>query len=85
MHIRTLLTLSALILFSVCPAVAQQTSLQDLVNRAAQTTIDRFAAQKLEEKQLSITLIDLRDPSHPVTASFHGNAGTRDCYKADTA
>jgi beta-lactamase class A len=50
-----------------------QTSLQDLVNRAAKTTIDRFADKKLEEKNLSITLIDLRDPTHPVTASFRGN------------
>jgi beta-lactamase class A len=48
-------------------------SLQDLVNRAARTTLDRFADKKLEEKQLSITLIDLRDSQHPVTASFRGN------------
>lgn len=73
MHIRNLLTVTALILFSVSQAVAQQTSLQDLVNRAARTTIDRFAPQKLEEKHLSITLIDMRDPARPVTASFRGN------------
>ena len=73
MHIRTWLTLGLLILISVSHAAAQQTSLQDLVNRAAKTTIDRFASQKLEEKQLSITLIDLRDSSRPVTASFRGN------------
>jgi beta-lactamase class A len=48
-------------------------SLKDLVNRAARTTLDRFADKKLEEKQLSITLIDLRDSQHPVTASFRGN------------
>jgi beta-lactamase class A len=48
-------------------------TLQDLVNRAAKTTLDRFADKKLEEKQLSITLIDLRDAQHPVTASFRGN------------
>ena len=48
-------------------------TLQDLVNRAAKTTLDRFAPKKLEEKQLSITLIDLRDAQHPVTASFRGN------------
>ena len=48
-------------------------SLQDLVTRAAKTTLDRFAPKKLEEKQLSITLIDLRDAQHPVTASFRGN------------
>jgi len=77
MQIKTLPALCALILFSFAQAasqqVAQQTSLQDLVNRAARTTIDRFAAQKLEDKQLSITLIDLRNPDRPVTASFRGN------------
>jgi beta-lactamase class A len=74
MQIKTLPALCALILFSVSQVAAQQqTSLQDLVNRAAKTTLDRFVAQKLEEKQLSITLIDLRDPRHPVTAGFRGN------------
>ena len=73
MQIRTLPALCALILFSISHTAAQQTSLQDLVNRAARTTLDRFAAQKLEEKQLSITLIDLRNPARPITASFRGN------------
>jgi beta-lactamase class A len=73
MHIRSFLTACALILFSISGAVAQQASLQDLVNRAAKTALDRFAAQKLEEKQLSITLIDMRNPARPVTASFRGN------------
>src|ERR1044072_8175958 len=54
-------------------AAAQQPSLQELVNRAAKTTLDRFADKKLQESELSITLIDLRDPKRPVTASFHGN------------
>ena len=73
MQIKTLPALCAFILFSVSQAFSQQTSLQDLVDRAARTTIERFAAQKLEDKQLSLTLIDLRDPQHPVTASFRGN------------
>lgn len=73
MHIRTPLALCALILISISQATAQQTSLQDLVNRAARTTLDRFAAQKLEDKHLSITLIDLRDQQRPLTASFRGN------------
>ena len=73
MPIKTLLTLCLLLLCSVSNAFSQQTSLQDLVDRAAKTTIERFAAQKLEDKQLSITLIDLRDAQHPVTASFRGN------------
>ena len=52
---------------------AQQPSLQDLVSRAAKTTLDRFADKKLQETELSITLIDLRDLKRPVTASFHGD------------
>lgn len=50
-----------------------QASLQALVDKAARETIAKFAGKKLEEKQLSITLIDLRDPARPVTASFRGN------------
>jgi len=48
-------------------------TLQDLVNEAAHTTLTTFADKKLTENQLSITLVDLRDPRHPVTASFRGN------------
>src|SRR2546425_4624661 len=48
-------------------------SLQDLVNDAAHTALMKFADKKLTEAQLSITLIDLRDPQHPVFASFRGN------------
>jgi beta-lactamase class A len=48
-------------------------TLQSLVDESAKTTLAKFADKKLEEKQLSITLIDLRDPQHPATASFRGN------------
>jgi beta-lactamase class A len=48
-------------------------TLQSLVDQAAQKTLAKFADKKLEEKQLSITLIDLRDPQHPAQASFRGN------------
>ena len=48
-------------------------NLQDLVNRAAKTALERFVDKKLEEKQLSITLIDLRDSQRPVTVSYRGN------------
>jgi beta-lactamase class A len=48
-------------------------TLQSLVDEAARTTLGKFADKKLEEKQLSITLIDLRDPAHPEQASFRGN------------
>src|SRR5262249_2849957 len=48
-------------------------SLQELVNEAARAALTRFADKKLTESQLSITLIDLRDPQHPAQASFRGN------------
>ena len=53
--------------------VGSQAALQALVDKAARETVAKFADKKLEEKQLSITLIDLRDPQRPVTASFRGN------------
>jgi len=64
-----------LLLLATIPSLAQQPkpSLQDVVDRAARTTLDHFADKKLDAKQLSITLIDMRDPQHPVTASFRGN------------
>jgi len=70
--IKTIVVLAAILTISAS-VPAQQTSLQDLVNRAAKTTLDRFADKKLQDSELSITLIDLRDPARPVTASFHGN------------
>ncbi|PWT89840.1 MAG: serine hydrolase [Blastocatellia bacterium] len=73
MRIKTLTAICALLVISVFEVNAQQTTLQDLVNRAAKTTLDKFADKKLTEAQLSITLINLRDAAHPVTASFHGN------------
>src|SRR5882762_4325390 len=53
--------------------VMRAAGLQALVNQAAQTALEKFADKKLTEAQLSITLIDLRDAQHPVTASFRGN------------
>jgi beta-lactamase class A len=48
-------------------------TLQELVDKAAHQTLEKFADKKLSENQLSITLVDLRDPQHPVTAGFRGN------------
>ena len=70
--IKSLIVLVAVLTISAS-AVAQQSPLQDLVNRAAKTTLERFADKKLQENELSITLIDLRDSKRPVTASFRGN------------
>lgn len=60
------------ILLAISTSIHAQ-SLQDLVDRAAKTALERFADKKLQESELSITLIDLRDPKRPQTASFHGN------------
>ncbi|HVI70747.1 MAG TPA: serine hydrolase [Pyrinomonadaceae bacterium] len=71
--LKSLLSICLLLSLSISAVAQQGTSLQDLVNRAAKTTLDRFADKKLAEDQLSITLIDLRDAKHPETASFRGN------------
>ena len=78
--------LSIIALISVCAAMPVRPSplraktdskpevnLQALVNEAAHAAFEKFADKKLTESQLSITLIDLRDPKQPVTASFRGN------------
>ncbi len=54
-------------------AVKRAENLQTLVDSAARTTLAKFADKKLTQDQLSITLIDLRDPQHPGMASFRGN------------
>jgi Beta-lactamase enzyme family len=51
----------------------RERTLQALVNEAARTTLEKFADKNLKADQLSITLIDLRDARHPVTASYRGN------------
>ena len=55
------------------PRAATTATLQDLVNEAARATLQNFRDKELEESQLSITLIDLRHPNGPVTASYRGN------------
>lgn len=51
----------------------EQAMMQELVNRAAREALTKFADKNLQEKNLAITLIDLRDPQHPAQASFRGN------------
>lgn len=48
-------------------------SLQSLVNDAARTALEKFKDKAFKETDLSITLIDLRDPAHPLSAGFRGN------------
>ncbi len=79
--ISLLLIACLLVSASLAPALAQTQpgakanarTLQSLVDEAARKTLEKFADKKLEETQLSITLIDLRDPGAPQQASFRGN------------
>ena len=68
-------SLLLILLFSSSLVTAQEPkeTIQELVNRAAKATVERFADKKLQPDQLSITLIDMHDANHPVTASFRGN------------
>ena len=54
-------------------SLAPPRSIQELVNEAARTALDKFKDKGLKEENLSITLIDLRNAHHPATASFRGN------------
>jgi len=82
---RTNLALTLLLLCSFSAAAQQSApapprgnpqpsaNLQRFLDETARTVVSRFADRKLTENQLSITLIDLRDPQHPTIASFRGN------------
>ncbi|MSU51339.1 MAG: serine hydrolase [Opitutus sp.] len=58
---------------AVVPRFAAAPDLQTLVERAAQTAIERFTPQKLLAGQLAVTLIDLREAAHPRGASIRGD------------
>src|SRR6185436_16040292 len=49
--------------FSARGEFARANALQQLVNDAARAALTKFADKKLTDSQLSITLIDLRDPN----------------------
>ncbi|MGI8469716.1 MAG: serine hydrolase [Pyrinomonadaceae bacterium] len=53
-------------------AFEKSDELQTLVNRAADETLAKFAAKNLKKENLSITLIDLRNPQKLTMASFQG-------------
>jgi beta-lactamase class A len=53
---------------------AHSARLQSVVDNAVQSTLTHFAGQKLQTNQLAVTLVDLRDPLHPVQASYRGDA-----------
>ncbi len=51
---------------------AASPELQRLVDDAARQALARFATKNFQEKNLAITLIDVRDSQRPVQASFRG-------------
>src|SRR6266550_3321216 len=55
------------------PSAASTGPLQELADKAAKTALDKFKDKGLKDENLSVTLIDLRDPQHPVSAGFRGN------------
>jgi beta-lactamase class A len=67
------LLLSAVLLTAAPPTRKSIKSAQELVNEAARTTLEKFKEKGLKDENLSITLIDLRDPQRPSKGSFRGN------------
>lgn len=55
------------------PAIPSSASLQALVDRAAQQTVEKFAGIGLKGDELAVTLVDLTDPARPARASFRGS------------
>lgn len=70
--LRVSLLLGAALALALPPVLRAQ-SLQPLVDRAAQTALEKFRDQKLLPAQLALTLIDLRDPARPSRASVRGD------------
>ena len=55
------------------PALEKSAALQNLVDRAAAETLEKFASKNLKKENLAITLIDLRNPQKlTATADFRG-------------
>src|SRR5688500_10385380 len=51
---------------------ARSEKLQAVVDAAVNTTLTKFADKKLLTNELAVTLIDLRDATKPVQASYRG-------------
>jgi beta-lactamase class A len=57
---------------SPSPEIRPAPRVQEIVDRAAKRTLEQFADKKLEAGQLSVTLVDLRDPLKPERGSVRG-------------
>src|ERR1043165_3121677 len=45
-----------------------------ILSDAVRQTLGEFADRKLQSNELAVALVDLKDPEHPVTADFRGEA-----------
>jgi beta-lactamase class A len=66
-------TALAVALLSSTVSLPAAPSLQPLVDRAAQTALEKFSAQKLLPTQFAITLVDLSSPATPRQAAYRGD------------
>jgi len=55
------------------PATHDAASLQALVDSAVKETLREFDGKKLLTNQIAVTLVDLRDPEHPLRAHHRGD------------
>lgn len=53
-------------------AIAYSASVQAVVDRAVEQTVEKFSTKGLGKNQLAVTLVDLRDPQKPVAGSYRG-------------
>jgi beta-lactamase class A len=53
-------------------APAASPALQALVDRSVAATLEQFAPRRLAADQLAVSLVDLRDPARPASASVRG-------------
>jgi beta-lactamase class A len=56
----------------VPPEVQPASRLQSIVDRGVSSALKQFAAQSLQQNQLAVTLVDLREPTRPEAAGFRG-------------
>ena len=66
------LTLAA----SVTPPALSETSASDGVARAVRATQEQFPTEKLNDDDIAVTVVDLRDRKNPITGSFRGDQPT---------
>jgi hypothetical protein len=65
--------MAAVLISTSMSTVAGDTNLQRVLDNAVQHTLEKFASKNLHSNDLAATLIDLRDPAKPVSASYRGD------------